>query len=152
MNIAALSLWEPWASLMRCGAKTIETRTWPTSYRGPLLICAAKRWTRSQYDYLYSVPVQNAFWKVTGRTPTAATALLIGKAGCIVNMTQCLATGSIGCATPAGERVYRDRHFGDYTCGRFAWFTNDLRADFEPFPVTGQQGLFQVELPEGITL
>jgi hypothetical protein len=41
--IKAVSLWEPWASLMRTGAKTIETRSWFTSYRGPLLICAAKK-------------------------------------------------------------------------------------------------------------
>lgn len=41
--VKAISLWEPWASLMRSGAKTVETRSWYTSYRGPLLICAAKR-------------------------------------------------------------------------------------------------------------
>jgi hypothetical protein len=39
----ALSLWQPWASLIPLGVKTIETRSWSTSYRGPLLICSAKR-------------------------------------------------------------------------------------------------------------
>lgn len=38
----AISLWEPWASLIRTGAKTFETRSWETKYRGLLLICAAK--------------------------------------------------------------------------------------------------------------
>lgn len=37
----ALSLWQPWASLIAVGAKTIETRGWSTTYRGPLLIHAA---------------------------------------------------------------------------------------------------------------
>ena len=41
-SVRALSLWEPWASLMATGAKSIETRHWPTDYRGPLLICASK--------------------------------------------------------------------------------------------------------------
>ena len=41
--VTAISLWEPWASLMATGAKTIETRGWATRHRGPLLICAAKR-------------------------------------------------------------------------------------------------------------
>ena len=39
----ALTLWQPWASLIAVGAKTIETRSWSTAYRGPLLIHAAKR-------------------------------------------------------------------------------------------------------------
>lgn len=39
----ALSLWQPWASLMALGVKQNETRSWPTSHRGDLLICAAKR-------------------------------------------------------------------------------------------------------------
>lgn len=40
----ALSLWNPWASLMAVVAKKIETRSWPTSYRGATAIHAAKKW------------------------------------------------------------------------------------------------------------
>lgn len=39
----ALTLWQPWATLVALGVKTIETRSWGTSYRGPLLIHAARR-------------------------------------------------------------------------------------------------------------
>lgn len=40
----ALTLHQPWASLVALGVKTIETRSWPTRYRGRLLIHAgAKR-------------------------------------------------------------------------------------------------------------
>ena len=38
----ALSLTQPWATLVVIGAKRIETRFWHTSYVGPLLIHAAK--------------------------------------------------------------------------------------------------------------
>jgi hypothetical protein len=38
----ALSLKEPWASLVLNGKKTIETRVWKTNYRGRLLLCASK--------------------------------------------------------------------------------------------------------------
>ena len=38
----ALSIKQPWASLIASGEKTIETRTWPTSHRGPLLIVSSK--------------------------------------------------------------------------------------------------------------
>ena len=35
--IKALTLHQPWASLMAWGVKTIETRGWATAYRGPLV-------------------------------------------------------------------------------------------------------------------
>ena len=38
----AISLLQPWASLVVMGAKTIETRGWGTKYRGPILIHASK--------------------------------------------------------------------------------------------------------------
>ncbi len=37
----ALSIKEPWVSLILNGSKTIETRTWKTKYRGKLLLCAS---------------------------------------------------------------------------------------------------------------
>jgi hypothetical protein len=39
----AISLWQPWAWAMAEGIKRIETRSWPISYRGDLVICSAKR-------------------------------------------------------------------------------------------------------------
>lgn len=38
----ALSIKQPWASLAAAGHKTIECRTWRTTYRGSLLICSSK--------------------------------------------------------------------------------------------------------------
>ncbi len=38
----ALSIKEPWATLILNGDKTIETRTWGTKYRGEILLCASK--------------------------------------------------------------------------------------------------------------
>jgi len=46
----ALSVREPWASLIVFAGKDIENRTWPTRYRGPLLIHAAKVSTREEFD------------------------------------------------------------------------------------------------------
>jgi len=39
----AITLWQPWASLIALGEKTIETRSWSTKYRGPLAIHAGLR-------------------------------------------------------------------------------------------------------------
>jgi hypothetical protein len=40
--MTAISIRQPWASLIATGKKTIETRTWPTKHRGPLLICVSQ--------------------------------------------------------------------------------------------------------------
>lgn len=42
MKYKILTLSQPYASLVALGAKRIETRSWRTSYRGPLAIHAAK--------------------------------------------------------------------------------------------------------------
>ena len=39
----ALSVRQPWADMIASGRKTVEVRSWTTAYRGPILICAAKR-------------------------------------------------------------------------------------------------------------
>lgn len=39
----ALSVMEPWASLIIYGPKDSENRTWATNYRGPLVICASAK-------------------------------------------------------------------------------------------------------------
>lgn len=39
----ALSLKQPWANMIADCRKTIETRTWSTRYRGPLLIVSSLR-------------------------------------------------------------------------------------------------------------
>ncbi|MBY4726644.1 MULTISPECIES: ASCH domain-containing protein [Burkholderia] len=46
----ALSIRQPWAWLVAHGHKDIENRSWPTSYRGPLLIHASKGMTRAEYE------------------------------------------------------------------------------------------------------
>ncbi len=43
MKIKAISLHQPWASMIAQGSKTIETRNWPTSHRGDLLIVSTKK-------------------------------------------------------------------------------------------------------------
>lgn len=45
LTVPAISLWQPWASLMASGHKSIETRSWSTHLRGLVAIHAAKRWT-----------------------------------------------------------------------------------------------------------
>jgi hypothetical protein len=46
----ALSIRQPWAWLIVNGYKDIENRTWPTVFRGPLLIHASKTNTVADFE------------------------------------------------------------------------------------------------------
>lgn len=46
----ALSIRQPWAWLIAQGYKDIENRTWPTRFRGRVLIHASKGMTRVEYE------------------------------------------------------------------------------------------------------
>jgi hypothetical protein len=45
----ALSIRQPWASLILKAGKDIENRDWPTKYRGMILVHAAKSCTRDEF-------------------------------------------------------------------------------------------------------
>lgn len=46
----AITLHQPWATLIAVGVKTIETRSWPTKHRGPIAIHAAKRFDKAGWE------------------------------------------------------------------------------------------------------
>lgn len=41
-SVKILTIHQPWAHLICAGEKKVENRSWPTSYRGPVLIHAGK--------------------------------------------------------------------------------------------------------------
>lgn len=145
----AISLWEPWATLIRTGAKTIETRSWSTHYRGELLICAAKGGLPrvEVIDFLSLREFQNGlaplfgkdFPDEDGRPFVTRAHLNFGKAVAIVELVDCRPTLDL-----SENKIGDNRPFGDFTPGRFAWFLKMVRNDFPPFPVTGSQGFFEI--------
>jgi hypothetical protein len=55
----ALTIWQPWASLIVEGSKDIENRSWSTDYRGPLLIHAgAHKPTKREREMFDLGPLQ----------------------------------------------------------------------------------------------
>jgi len=49
-NLPALSIRQPWAWLILHAGKDIENRCWPTRFRGPFLIHAAKGCTQAELE------------------------------------------------------------------------------------------------------
>lgn len=148
--IKAISLWEPWASLIRTGAKTYETRSWKTAYRGPLLICAAKGGASVQkiINLLNDPKFQLGLRPIRRNTLSYVyfENLNFGKAVAVVSLENCLPVDIDSIA----EISEAERNFGDFSPGRYMWKLKMLNNIFEPFPVKGKQGFFEVDMPEGI--
>ena len=152
----AISLHEPWASLIRTGAKRWETRPWRTHYRGKLLICAAKGGL-GKYELIHTMctwnmqgglaplvgePLDLTFKSYPG---VQRKHLNFGKAVAIVDLVDCKPTDDMTLA-----EIETEKHFGNFSLGRYAWKLKLIDGSFEPFPVKGAQGFFDVGMPKHI--
>ncbi|HEY9835433.1 MAG TPA: ASCH domain-containing protein [Vampirovibrionales bacterium] len=131
----AITLWEPWASLVAAKIKQCETRSWATDYRGPLLIHSAKRKPRSTelFRILQSVNhprVEDVLKKVeSGKT--------LGKVVAFADLTECEYMTSQDL-----EKVSEDeRVCGNWQVGRYAWELQNVVA-LPGIDAIGKQGLW----------
>lgn len=132
----ALTLWQPWASLIAWGEKQYETRSWPTSYRGPLAIHAGLNDDTQEFLRL------NVFYRVAFALADVdpGTRLPAGAVLCLVNLVDCVPT--------AGQRItQQEQNFGDWSTGRFAWKLELVEVFTPPIPAKGKQGLWEWEKP-----
>ena len=152
----ALSLWQPWATLMAIGAKRIETRSWNMRYRGPLAICATKTWNRGVLDRLDDAVTepdrdQPSDWKRILQELSSAgykdiSQLPLGSILCVVDVVDCIPTPIIVPRYYNGPPLItaKEKAFGDYSQGRYGIVTKNVRRLPKPIPVTGKQGLFDI--------
>ncbi len=163
-----ISLHQPWASLVVLGAKKFETRSWPTSYRGPLLIHAAKKWNPQLQATCFSDPIEGELYdaghisndglggKSSWKNPLPFGSIIGG-----VSLDECYEV--VPCqrspaeaqdplmdelASASGQRIQLpagdEWRFGDFGIGRFAWQLSNPRRFAMPIPFCGRQGFFNV--------
>jgi len=150
--VKALSLWQPWASAIAVGAKTIETRSWSTGYRGPLLIHASKRLHQQEFYELITSPAFAPIRKLFSNNHMQAEALIPrGKLIAVAELVgcfqfQCLQVGRTYTLDDKHEVPFtvQEQLLGDFSPGRFGWVLRDVRQLPEPIPYRGRQGLFDV--------
>jgi activating signal cointegrator 1 len=123
-----ISLWEPWATLMAIGAKTVETRSWDCNYRGWLAIHASKRGL-SKRD-LRATLMQPTFLKALENEHLMKTIhdcmedFPFGKIVAIVRLQSCWPTDRLYKSFP-DILTEQERAFGNYEPGRWAWIATD---------------------------
>lgn len=156
----ALTLTQPWAAMVAIGAKRIETRSWSTKYRGPLLIHAAAGlgpvggW-KGLRDLTASQPFKDALEDgvARGLVPAYDDDLPFGAIVAQANLIRIVETddlridGRTSVITGLGIETWylsdQERAFGDYTPGRFAWLLADARPLATPIPAKGALGLWE---------
>ncbi len=135
----ALSLWQPWASLMADGRKKIETRHWqpPACLIGQELAIHA------------TMHVDRTYCAAFGYD-----SLTIPR-GCIVaivtldeirKFTQSFEKEIIALAS---DPNYPEGNYGDFTMGRFGWFCTLVKKLNPPITVQGHQGIWNWEPKHG---
>lgn len=160
----ALTVRQPWASLIAGGTKTIETRSWPTSYRGPLAIHAGKAvahpsdriWERSGRGVRLSLAViavaeLTDVLVIAHVGTTLSASLLDRRHGFLVDQ----GVHGLRIAQPAtGDHgwvltdVSAQRDLGHYPHESYAWLLGNVRRLRRPVRCNGALGLW--DLPSDI--
>ncbi len=139
----AISLWQPWASLIAIGAKPYETRHWHPGgvIRQRIAIHAAKRSPRLEEIEMWLKAAGNLTDK---RLPL----------GAIVCTAYLSAAYQVKGHTQDGDPILeslgaiKDDGFGDYGLDRYCWYLTDVERVDPPVPYRGAQGWF--DLSEGL--
>ncbi len=140
----ALSLWQPYASLIALGAKTIETRSWATSYRGPLVILAAKKWNADIAGDCHrcgNVLRANCFEIPSDRNRRIG---LLPWESTLGHIVACCELADCRPMQWAPRHKPLDAEFGTFGPGRFGWDLRNVVPVLPPIPYQGRQGLFDV--------
>ncbi len=130
----AITVRQPWASLIAAGYKRVETRSWATGYRGPLAIHAAKGLptrTRMRTEEREFAEQERALGRLPRRIP-------FGAVVATVYLARVMPTESAISIVSGLER-----YLGDFSPGRFAWFLEDARPLDDPAPIRGALGLWE---------
>lgn len=143
-----ISLWQPWATLVARGLKTVETRHWHTNHTGYLAIHAAKK--PKTLDRLKEI--LNNLAHPGAKTVIAPMKLMEalkdetwpgGVVVAVVNMVKCVPT-----QTFVKEISFWEKAFGNYEPDRFAWVFGAITALEKPVPTVGRQGFWN--LPDDV--
>ncbi len=125
----ALTLHQPWASLIAVGVKCCETRHWAAPQSDWNTMIAIHAGARSDRDFLRNDP---QVLRCLGTDPLPAKAIIA-----VAHLQDCVPTETVRPSPP-------ERHFGYFSPGRFAWRLKDIQPLSEPVPVDGHHKLWTV--------
>lgn len=140
----ALSLTQPWATLVAIGAKRIETRSWSTTYRGPIAIHAAKGFPGVAKRFCEVGIVRRALgFSSDADVREILKTLPLGCMIATANLVRCVPSDSI--RAHVNPFTIQEECFGDYSPRRFGFLLDNIIKLPEPVPARGALGLWEWE-------
>lgn len=140
----ALTVRQPWASLIIAGIKRHETRTWATHHRGPLVIHAGQAWnSTSPFPHRHPMITVPNDWieELTGQSSGA-----LAHRESDLAVPRGVILGTVALVDVFETTDYQptsiERQLGDYGPGHYAWVLTTPRPLSEPIPATGRQGIW----------
>ena len=135
----AITLQQPWATLVALGVKRFETRGWRTAYRGPQAIHAAAAFPAANRALCATPAFRLALRGAPRELPRGAVLA-------VVELREITPTAALidqpDLFGGVEDRLLAQLHFGDFTAGRFAWV---------PVPARGALSLWEWNEPSSAT-
>jgi len=141
-TVKALTMTDPWGTLVALGAKRIETRSWSTPHRGPLAVHIAKTLPPEAAAccqeplFRQTLEAGGYRWQPDARGQNSWGLPL----GHIVAVVWLDTVEQIGPGFPVEEP---ERNFGNYRPGRFAWRFESVYRLAVTLPARGSLGLWE---------
>jgi hypothetical protein len=143
--VKALTIQQPWAYCVARGAKTVENRTWTTSYRGMLALHAGLGWSidGAHDERVLRLMARHMTYKQQQLHMVVASdhpdRIVFGKIIAVAQLVDCHRAAD--CCAPWGDpptpatsrRVWH-------------WVLEGVRELPRPIPATGQRGLWDIQL------
>ncbi|WP_107841677.1 ASCH domain-containing protein [Metasolibacillus meyeri] len=136
----AITITQPWASLIALGEKQFETRGWSTSHRGKIAIHAGKKVNEEAFEDFKAIFRKHGI--------TSAKELLTGAVIATANLVECHKVTSEdyeqAMAVTTGPKISgQEYRLGDYTPHRYAWEVDGVQHLPKPIPAKGKLSLWE---------
>ncbi len=132
-ELTAITLHQPWASLIAKGCKQYETRDWPTNYRGPIAIHAGRK-PKGKQELREHDKVLASFKDLLNEDCPYSSVIAIAELTDVICMTEEFIK----------EQSPTELRCGNWAVGRYAFKLENVRP-LAPIPATGKQGLWKFD-------
>lgn len=138
----AITIKQPFATLLALGYKQYETRSWQTKYRGKLAIHAGKSVDRQACARQEIAQILQAAGYESWRDLPTGAVIAVGElknCSCVraQDVTKAVAT------TESAQITGLAYQFGDFTVGRYAWEVTDIEPFAQPVPCSGRLSIWE---------
>ena len=135
----AITLKQPWATLIALREKQFETRSWQTQYREPLAIHAGKTVDSAAYKEFADILAEHGVYS----KQDLLTGVVVAKAN-LVDCHKVISDYDDHAIMHTGLKISGNEYrFGNYEDGRYAWELDAIQVLPEPVPAKGKLSLWE---------